>query len=60
MKYLCGPPEFQLRGRFLSGCGQAGHSIASSPNDVVATPCGSQPRPDRLSIKRCLQIRLIR
>jgi hypothetical protein len=60
MKYPCGPLESQLRGRLRSGCGQAGHSIASSPNVVAAAPSGSCPRPERLSVKRCLQMRLAR
>ena len=60
MKYSCGPPEFQLEGRLCAGCGQAGHLTASSPNDVAAAPSGLCPRPERLSIKRCLQIWLTR
>ena len=62
MTYLCGPPlaESQLRGRLRLGCGQAGHSITSSPNDVAAAPSGTCLWPDRLRVKRCLQIRIAR
>ena len=56
MKYSCEPPEFQLEGRLHAGCGQAGHSTASLPNDVAAAPSGLCLQPEHLSIKRCLQI----
>ena len=48
MKYPCGPLESQLRGRLRPGCGQAGHSIASSPKVVAAAPLGSCPWPEHV------------